>query len=107
MKSNPVIFYLNNEYIECYPENPYISVLDFLRLDKELTGTKEGCGEGDCGACTVLLGSLKKRNSKFELKYESINSCIKFLPSVHGCHVVSIEHISKEMTSYYTLYKRS
>ena len=59
MKSNPVIFYLNNEYIECYPENPYVSVLDFLRLDKELTGTKEGCVRGIV-ACTVLLGSLKK-----------------------------------------------
>ncbi len=95
MKSNPVIFYLNNEYIECYPETPYVSVLDFLRLDKELTGTKEGCGEGDCGACTVILGSLKKRKSGFELKYESINSCIKFLPSIHGCHLISIENLSE------------
>ena len=94
MKNNPVIFYLNDEYVEYYPEKPYISILDFLRLNKELTGTKEGCGEGDCGACTILLGSLKKTKSGFELNYESINSCIKFLPSVHGCHIVSIENLS-------------
>ena len=94
MKSRPVTFYLNNKYIEYYPKTPYESVLDFLRLNKELTGTKEGCGEGDCGACTVLLGSLRKRKSGFELKYESINSCIKFLPSIHGCHLISIESVS-------------
>ena len=96
MKNQPIKFYLNNQYVNYAPEKEYLSVLDYLRLNEELTGTKEGCGEGDCGACTVLLGSLQKTPSGFCLKYESINSCIRFLPSIHACHLVSIENLSKK-----------
>lgn len=66
------------------------TLLDFLRLDKRLTGTKEGCAEGDCGACTVLVGRL----SEGTLIYEPVNACIRFLASVDGCHVVTVEHLS-------------
>lgn len=66
------------------------TLLDFLRLDRRLTGTKEGCAEGDCGACTVLVGRL----SDGGLVYEPINACIRFLATVHGCHVVTVEHLS-------------
>ena len=96
MKNQPIKFYLNNQYVNYVPEKEYLSVLDYLRLNEELTGTKEGCGEGDCGACTVLLGSLQKTPSGFCLKYESINSCIRFLPSIHACHLVSIENLAKK-----------
>ncbi|WP_350334335.1 xanthine dehydrogenase small subunit [Coralliovum pocilloporae] len=65
------------------------TVLDFLRLDQRLTGSKEGCAEGDCGACTVLVGSLKNG----ALCYETVNACIRFLASLDGCHVVTIEHL--------------
>lgn len=66
------------------------TLLDFLRLDRRLTGTKEGCAEGDCGACTVLVGRL----SGTGLHYEPVNACIRFLASVDGCHVVTVEHLS-------------
>ena len=66
------------------------TLLDFLRLDRRLTGTKEGCAEGDCGACTVLVGRLTAAG----LEYAPINACIRFLASVDGCHVVTVEHLS-------------
>ncbi len=65
------------------------TLLDFLRLEKRLTGSKEGCAEGDCGACTVLVGRLVGD----ALVYEPVNACIRFLASLDGCHVVTIEHL--------------
>ncbi|WP_227271647.1 xanthine dehydrogenase small subunit [Roseobacter weihaiensis] len=66
------------------------TLLDFLRIDRRLTGTKEGCAEGDCGACTVLVGRLQAG----ALHYEPVNACIRLLASVDACHVVTIEHLS-------------
>ncbi|MCK5932717.1 MAG: xanthine dehydrogenase small subunit [Fulvimarina manganoxydans] len=66
------------------------TLLDFLRLDRRLTGTKEGCAEGDCGACTVLVGRLTDNG----LAYAPVNACIRFLASVNGCHVVTVEHLA-------------
>jgi xanthine dehydrogenase small subunit len=66
------------------------TLLDFLRLDQRLTGTKEGCAEGDCGACTVLVGRLGPEG----LSYGPVNACIRFLASVDGCHVVTVEHLA-------------
>ena len=65
------------------------TLLDFLRLEQRLTGSKEGCAEGDCGACTVLVGRL----SEGVLVYEPVNACIRFLASLDGCHVVTVEHL--------------
>ena len=63
------------------------TLLDFLRIDRRLTGTKEGCAEGDCGACTVLVGRLQNG----VLRYEPVNACIRLTASLDACHVVSIE----------------
>ena len=65
------------------------TLLDFLRINRRLTGTKEGCAEGDCGACTVLVGRLHDGT----LRYEPVNACIRFLASLDGCHVVTVEHL--------------
>ena len=70
--------------------SPNETLLDYLRLKRRLTGTKEGCAEGDCGACTVLVGRLKRGR----LVYETVNSCIRLLASLDGCHVVTVEHLS-------------
>lgn len=67
------------------------SLLDYLRLNRRLTGTKEGCAEGDCGACTVLVGRLRADGG---LVYEAVNACIRLLASLDGCHVVTVEHLA-------------
>ncbi len=82
-------FLLNGEVVRLDKVSPDRMLLDFLRLDRGLTGSKEGCAEGDCGACTVLVGRL----SDGELVYESVTACIRFLASLDGCHVVTIEHM--------------
>lgn len=82
-------FLLNGEKVELDRVSPTETLLDYLRLSAKLRGTKEGCGEGDCGACTVLVGKL----SDGKLVYESVNACIRFMGSLDGCHVVTIEHL--------------
>nr|WP_290446089.1 xanthine dehydrogenase small subunit [Brucella intermedia] len=82
-------FLLNDEKIELDRVPPTETLLDYLRLSAKLRGTKEGCSEGDCGACTVLVGKI----SGGKLVYESVNACIRFMGSLDGCHVVTIEHL--------------
>jgi xanthine dehydrogenase small subunit len=82
-------FLLNDEEIALADAAPDETLLDWLRLRRSLRGTKEGCAEGDCGACTVLVGRL----CGGQLVYEGVNACIRFLGSLDGCHVVTVEHL--------------
>ena len=82
-------FLLNGAEMRLERVKAHETLLDFLRLNQRLTGTKEGCAEGDCGACTVLVGRLDGGT----LRYEPVNACIRFLATVDGCHVVTIEHM--------------
>lgn len=69
-----------------------MTLLDFIRYQKQLTGTKIGCREGDCGACTVLVGEIKNH----ELIYNSVTSCLMALGNAQGKHIVTIEGINVE-----------
>jgi xanthine dehydrogenase small subunit len=86
---NEIRFLLNGESVALTDVAPDETLLDYLRLRRALRGTKEGCAEGDCGACTVLVGRL----SQGKLVYEGVNACIRFLGSLDGCHVVTVEHL--------------
>ncbi len=86
---NEIRFLLNGDVVSVDNAGASETLLDYLRLEKRLRGTKEGCAEGDCGACTVLVGRLLDG----ELVYESVNACIRFLGSLDSCHVVTVEHL--------------
>ncbi|WP_439616080.1 xanthine dehydrogenase small subunit [Shinella sp.] len=83
-------FILNGEDIALRHVPPTGTLLDWLRLSRRLTGTKEGCAEGDCGACTVLVGRVVEGR----LAYESVNACIRLLGSMNATHVVTVEHLA-------------
>ncbi len=70
---------------------PTLTVLDYLRKVSGRSGTKEGCAEGDCGACTVVLGELTPDGT--QIRYRAINSCIRFLPTLDGKELVTVESL--------------
>jgi len=81
-----ITFILNNKTIKT-AEHSGMTLLDFVRYEQRLTGTKIGCREGDCGACTVLVGYLKDD----KIEYQSITSCISPLGNAHGKHIITVE----------------
>ena len=82
-------FYLNDQEIHA-TEPAGTLVLDFVRQRAKLTGTKEGCREGDCGACVVLVGELAAER----VVYKPVTSCLMPLGELHGKHVVTIEGLN-------------
>jgi xanthine dehydrogenase small subunit len=89
-------FILNDEVREVSGLSPTMTVLQWLRTQAGLTGTKEGCAEGDCGACTTILGTLKDG----KVVYKTINSCIVFLPVLDGHHLITVENLKKNGTPH-------
>ena len=89
------IHFLLNDRTVCTSQSPGSSLLDYLRLSERLTGTKEGCKEGGCGACTVLLGKLQGE----KLVYQPVLSCLLPLGELPGKHLVTIEGLNQEKLS--------
>ncbi len=69
--------------------SPTTTILEFLREHEFAVGTKEGCNEGDCGACTVAIG----RPENGRMQYRAINACIQFLGTLHGAHLITVEDL--------------
>ncbi|WP_333693834.1 xanthine dehydrogenase small subunit [Phaeobacter italicus] len=78
-----ITFRLNGEEVSLKDVSPTATLLDWLREDRGLTGTKEGCNEGDCGACTVMVTDAKGA--------KPLNACILFLPQLHGKSIRTVE----------------
>jgi len=71
------------------------TILQWLREDQHAHGTKEGCGEGDCGACTVVIGTRDDQTPE-GLRLEAINSCIQFLPALDGKALFTVEDLAQD-----------
>lgn len=87
-----IVLYLNGKREDVKPEHSFMSVAEFLRYKKGLTGTKIVCSEGDCGACTILVSRLVAGSMT---PYKSLNSCISFLYLLDRCHLITVEGVGE------------
>lgn len=91
MSGTPIRFLLNGEPHSVTALNPHTTLLPYLRYTLGMTGTKEGCAEGDCGACTVVLGELKGG----VIHYRAVNACILLVATLHGKEVITVEGVQR------------
>ena len=89
MNSDIISFVHKDQIKEIENPDPNETLLNYIRIKLKKTGTKEGCAEGGCGACTVVLGELKKN----KIIYKAINSCITFLPTLQGKQLIVVEDL--------------
>ncbi len=97
--TKPIQFFHRGRIVEVGGVHPTRSVLDWLREDARCTGTKEGCNEGDCGACTVVIGELADPGEKGAvggLRLSTVNACIQFLPTLHGKALFTVEDLKAQ-----------
>ena len=93
MTSSNIEFVYQDRIFEVKDPDSNETLLNYIRTKLKKIGTKEGCAEGGCGACTVVLGELQNN----EISYRAINSCITFLPTLQGKQLILVEDlISKE-----------
>jgi xanthine dehydrogenase small subunit len=95
----PIRFFHRGAVVAIDDAAPTRSVLDWLREDAHCTGTKEGCAEGDCGACTVVIGEVadgpvrEGETRVGELRLATVNACIQFLPALDGKALFTVEDL--------------
>ena len=99
MPSRPIRFFHRGAVVEVDAAAPTRTVLEWLREDALCTGTKEGCNEGDCGACTVVVGELPSggpdgRDVVRGLRLRAVNACIQFLPTLDGKALFAVDDLA-------------
>ena len=87
-----VRFVLGGQAVEVSGFDPQLTVLEWLRTRAARPGSKEGCAEGDCGACTVVLGELEDGR----IRYRAVNACIQLLPTLDGKQLITVEDLAGE-----------
>ena len=89
-------FYLNGQYKQITDLNPNTTVLEYLRLHEKQTDTKEGCGSGDCGACTIMVQRLLTHDADpaTQTPFYTLNSCITLLSLMDGHHLMTAAYIA-------------
>lgn len=87
--AHKIKFLLNGEPREVSGLPPETTVLQYLRGQERLTGTKEGCAEGDCGACTVIVGEL----ADGQIRHKAVNACLMLLPTLDGRSLLTVEYL--------------
>ena len=92
MTTRPIRFFHRGRVVEIAQPAPTRTVLEWLREDQRCTGTKEGCAEGDCGACTVVVGELDTQGA---LQLKPVNACIQFLPTLDGKALFTVEDVKQ------------
>lgn len=90
---NCVRFILDSELVELENPDPTRTVLQYLREDLHRVGSKEGCAEGDCGSCTVVIGELVSNQGNERIQFRSVNACIQFLPTLDGKMLFAVESL--------------
>jgi len=101
MTSSAIKFVWNNKILKINNPDPNETLLNFIRLKIKKTGTKEGCAEGGCGACTVVLVELKKNN----LTYKTVNACISFVTILQGKQLIIVEDLVNNNGSLHPVQK--
>ena len=101
--TNTVRFVLDGQIVEAVGVRRTTTLLDHLREKLHRTGTKEGCAEGDCGACVVMVGELNAQGNGID--YVAVNSCIQLLPSLDGKSVKTVESLKNADGSLHPVQK--
>src|ERR1700712_211447 len=101
MPHRPIRFFHRGAVVEVDAAAPTRTVLEWLREDARCTGTKEGCNEGDCGACTVVIAELPGEATAGTaevvggLRLPTTNACIQFLPTLDGKALFTVEDLKR------------
>jgi xanthine dehydrogenase small subunit len=85
-------FYRRGAVVQVDQFAPDMMLLDYLRLTEKSKGTKEGCNEGDCGACTVVLGTPENGG----MRYQAVNACILMLGQIHGKELITVDDLARD-----------
>ena len=103
MAANSFSFWLNDRPVQVDDVDPCTTLLNFLRDNKDLCGTKEGCDEGDCGACSVVMASM---NAKNEPVWRSVNSCLVLMPMLQGRRIYTVEGLAEQQQGAHPVQER-